>query len=146
MNTLSPINKEKNILYEKYLNVIDENRELFLEVADAIYDNHETSFGEYFASDLLIKKLEENGFSIKRNVADIPTAFTATFGTGKPHFGILAEYDGLDAMSQVGGIAEKKSIPNNDKNHGCGHNLFAGGSLAAELQLKVIFKNVVLAL
>ncbi|MBO7149697.1 MAG: amidohydrolase [Clostridia bacterium] len=129
------------MLYEKHLNVIDEKRDLFLEVADALYDNPETSFGEYFATDLLIKKLEENGFSVKRNVADIPTAFTATFGTGKPHFGILAEYDGLDAMSQVGGIAEKKSIPNNDKNHGCGHNLFAGGSLAAAFAVKSYIKE-----
>ena len=124
------------MLYEKHLNFIDEKKELFFNVSDALYDNPETSFGEYFATDLLIEKLEENGFSIKRNVADIPTAFTATFGKGKPHFGILDEYDGLDAMSQVGGITEKKSIPNSDKNHGCVHNLFAGGSLAAAFAVK----------
>lgn len=39
--------------------------------------------------------LEENGFNVQRGVAGMPTAFTATFGAGKPHMGILAEYDAL---------------------------------------------------
>ena len=124
------------MLYEKHLNVIDEKKELFCGVSDALYDNPETSFGEYFATDLIIKTLEENGFTITRNVADIPTAFTATFGKGKPNLGILMEFDGLEGMSQVGGIIEKKPIPNSDKCHGCGHNLFAGGSLAAAFAVK----------
>ena len=46
------------MLYEKHLNLIDEKKDLFCGVSDALWDNPETSFGEYFASDLLIKILD----------------------------------------------------------------------------------------
>ncbi len=124
------------MLFEKHLNIIDENKELFYGISDAIWDNPETAFEEYFASELMTKTLEENGFRVTRGVAGMPTAFTATFGEGKPSLGILAEYDGLAGMSQEGGIAEKQPIEGKDKCHGCGHNLFAGGSLAAALAVK----------
>ena len=124
------------MLYEKHIRVIDENESMIREVSDAIWDNPETAFGEYFASDLLTDILEKQGFKVTRGVAGIPTAFTATYGEGSPRLGILAEYDGLEGMSQEGGIAEKKSIPGKDKCHGCGHNLFAAGSLAAALAVK----------
>ena len=124
------------MLYENHLNIIDEKKEIFCEVSDAIWDNPETSFEEYFATEIMIQKLEENGFKVTRNVSGIPTAFSATYGEGKPSLGILAEYDGLEGMSQEGCIAEKKSIHGKDKCHGCGHNLFAGGSLAAAFAVK----------
>ena len=124
------------MLYEKHLNVIDEKKDIFCEVSDAIWDNPETSFEEYFATDIMTKKLEENGFTVTRNISGIPTAFAATYGEGKPRLGILAEYDGLEGMTQEGCVAEKKSIPGKDKCHGCGHNLFAAGSLAAAFAVK----------
>ena len=124
------------MLYGDYLKVIDEKGEIFCGVSDAIYDHPETSLGEYFAAELLCRKLSENGFTVTEGVAGIPTAFTATFGEGEPRLGILAEFDGLDGMSQVGGIAEKEAVSGVDKCHGCGHNLFAGGSLAAAFAVK----------
>ena len=124
------------MLYGDYLKVIDEGSEIFCGVSDAIYDHPETSLGEYFAAELLCRKLSENGFTVTEGVVGIPTAFTATFGDGEPRLGILAEFDGLDGMSQVGGIAEKEGVPGVDKCHGCGHNLFAGGSLAAAFAVK----------
>lgn len=108
----------------------------FTGVSDAIYDNPETFFGEYYASDLLCEKLSEEGFTVAKGISGIPTAFIASFGEGKPSLGILAEYDGLEGMSQVGECTEKQSIPGCDKCHGCGHNLFAGGSLAAAFAVK----------
>ena len=123
-------------MYKRYLNTIDEAAEKIFSVSDAIWDNPETSFQEYFASDLLCDVLKENGFEVTRGVAGIPTAFTATYGSTAPSLGILAEYDGLSGMSQVANLGEKRSIENKDKNHACGHNLFAGGSLAAALAVK----------
>lgn len=124
------------MLYEKHLSTVDKNASEICAVSDALWDNPEISFEEYEAARILTEKLEANGFTVTRGVANIPTAFTATFGSGAPHMGILAEYDGLHGMSQVGEIAEKKSIPGMDKAHGCGHNLFAAGSLAAALAVK----------
>ena len=129
------------MLYEKYLNTVDENAGEICAVSDALWDHPEISFEEYEAAQILAEKLEKNGFTVTRGVANIPTAFTATFGSGTPHMGILAEYDGLHGMSQVGELAEKKPIPGVDKAHGCGHNLFAAGSLAAALAVKAYIEE-----
>lgn len=124
------------MLYEKYLSEIDRQAQDICALADAIWDNAEVMYKEYESARLLTEKLEQEGFSVVRGVADIPTAFTATFGSGKPHFGILAEYDGLDGMSQEACVAEKRSIPGKNTCHGCGHNLFGAGSLGAALAVK----------
>lgn len=124
------------MIYEKYLHTVDTRSKLICDLADAIYDNAELGFREFESSRILCETLEKEGFQVVRGVAGIPTAFTATFGSGKPHFGILAEYDGLDSMSQEGGIAEKRSVPGKSTCHGCGHNLFGAGSLGAALAVK----------
>ena len=127
--------------YEKYLNVVDEKKEIFYEVSDTLWDNPETSFGEYQAVELITKKLEENGFEVTRNLCGIPTAFKATYGNNGPSFGVLAEYDALEGMSQAACSTKKESIPGKDKAHGCGHNLFAGGSLAAVFAVKAYIEE-----
>lgn len=124
------------MLYEPYLNTVDENAQRLCAVSDALWDYPEMPLGEYRAAELLTGILEELGFTVERGVAGIPTAFTATYGTGRPHLGVLAEYDGLPSMSQQANVAYKAPIPGQDTNHGCGHNLFAGGSLGAALAVK----------
>ena len=129
------------MLYEKYLTAIDEKREELGSISDAIWDNAETAFAEYKSSALLVEKLRENGFSVTTGVSGLPTAFAATFGSGHPHLGILAEYDGLSGMSQEAGVAEPRSIPGKENNHACGHNLFAAGSLGAALAVKAFIED-----
>ena len=124
------------MLFEKYLKVIDEKADIFCGISDKLWDDAELSFEEYKAAEMLTHILEKEGFAVTRGVGGIPTSFTATYGSGKPHLGILAEYDALSGMSQVACITEKKSIPGKDTAHGCGHNLFAGGSVAAAFALK----------
>lgn len=123
-------------MYEKYLKAIDENAEEICNISDAIYDNPELGFKEHFASGLLKDALRAHGFKIYENLAEMPTAFKAVYGEGYPNIGILAEYDGLSGLSQEGGAWEEKAIPGKDTYHGCGHNLFAGGSFAAALAIK----------
>ena len=122
--------------FENHLEVIDREKEQLCAVADALWENPELAMGEYAAAELITGVMEKHGFTVTRGIAGIPTAFTATFGSGVPHLGVLAEYDGLPSMSQEAGIAEKKPIPGKDTNHGCGHNLFAGGSIGAALAVK----------
>lgn len=129
------------MLYEKYLSVIDDKKEEIESISDSIWDTPETAYEEYNAVKLLSRALGENGFSVTVGVAGIPTAFAATYGEGHPHLGILAEYDGLSGMSQAAGVAEKRAIDGKDKNHGCGHNLFAGGSFGAALAIKEFIKE-----
>lgn len=124
------------MLHEKYLGVIEQKSTELCDLSDALWENPELGFKEYEAVKLITDKLKENGFSVELNVADIPTAFKATFGSGKPSLGILAEYDSVAGMSQVGEIAEKRSIDGKECSHSCGHNLFAMGSVAAALAVK----------
>ena len=124
------------MLFEPYLQTIDQFSEEICGISDAIWDLAELPYNEYASSDLLAEALERHGFTVTRNVAGIPTAFTAVYGSGSPSLGVLAEYDALSGFSQVGGSAEKQSIPGKDSAHGCGHNLFAAGSYAAVLAVK----------
>ena len=127
--------------YEDYLKVIDEKGSVFCGISDALWENPEIPFQEYEAAKLITKTLEDEGFTVTRGVAGMPTAFTATYGSGSPKLGILAEYDALSGMSQVGCVTEKESIPGVDAGHGCGHNLFAGGSVAAAFAVKAYIEK-----
>ncbi len=128
--------------YEQFLNLIDEKRDVFCNISDSLWENPEIPFHEYEAAKLIADVLEKEGFTVTRGVAGMPTAFTAAYGDGSPKLGILAEYDALSGMSQVGCIAEKKSIPGIDAGHGCGHNLFAGGSVAAAFAVKAYIEAI----
>jgi len=128
--------------FERYLNVIENKRDTVLEVADGIWENAETAFREFKSSALLSGALEKEGFLVSRGICGIPTAFTATYGKGHPAMGVLAEFDALSGLSQEAGIAEpcpRKDQP--DTGHGCGHNLFAGGSFAAVLAIKAYIEE-----
>ena len=123
-------------MYESYLSAIDQYQDEICGLSDFLWANPETAYTEVKGSAELCRILEAHGFEVKRGVANIPTAFTASFGSGKPYFGVLAEYDALSGMSQQAGKTEPMSIPGLDEGHGCGHNLFAAGSLAAVLAVK----------
>jgi aminobenzoyl-glutamate utilization protein B len=118
---------------------IDANREVFTNVSDRIWEFAEIGFTEERSSSLQIEVLEEAGFEIKRNIADIPTAFVARYGKGKPVIAILGEYDALPGLSQ-----EKVPYPQpriaGGNGHGCGHNLLGTAGVAAAMAVKEAMK------
>lgn len=75
--------------------------------------------------------LAEEGFSIKKGLANMEHCFVATYGSGKTMIGILAEYDALGNLSQVADLAEPKPEVQGGNSHGCGHNLLGTGALDA---------------
>jgi len=80
----------------------------YKKIALQIWDYAEVGYKETKSSALLQKTLQDNGFTVEPGVAAIPTAFVATYGTGKPVIGILAEFDALPGLSQEA-IPEKKN-------------------------------------
>jgi aminobenzoyl-glutamate utilization protein B len=112
----------------------------YRKVAQQIWGFAEVGYKETKSSALLQKTLRDNGFAVQAGVADIPTAFVATYGSGKPVIGILAEYDALPGLSQQAS-AEKKAVPGLNAGHGCGHNLFGTASVAAGIELKKLIKE-----
>jgi aminobenzoyl-glutamate utilization protein B len=101
----------------------------------SIWREAELGFLETNSSVLLQKQLRENGFTIETGVAGMPTAFVATYGTGSPVIGILAEFDALPGLSQDT-VPFVKPLVVGGNGHGCGHNDFGVGSSAGAIAIK----------
>ncbi|MDG2060910.1 MAG: amidohydrolase [SAR86 cluster bacterium] len=125
-NTFADNNIEENIA---------KHQEQFEEVAMKIWDYAEVGYQEYQSSDLLKKELSNEGFIIKDNVANIPTAFTAEYGRGYPIIAILGEFDALPGVIQSASPFKEK-YKNNTAGHACGHHLFGAGSAWASVAIK----------
>ena len=101
-----------------------------------LWEYSETALLETESAQFLSDLLESEGFSVERGVADMPTAFIASYGEGRPIIGILAEYD---ALPGVGNAAVPHRLDREDglsSGQGCGHNLFGAGSIGAAIALK----------
>lgn len=104
-------------------------------IAHQIWDWAEVGYQEYKSSALLQDELKKAGFTVQAGVAEIPTAFVASYGSGKPVIGILAEYDALPGINQDAS-PERKPIEGKKAGHACGHHLFGTGSSAAAIAVK----------
>ena len=114
---------------------LDKKFSIYKEVAKQIWSYAELGYLETKSTALLQETLRKEGFTIETGVAEIPTAFTATFGSGKPVIGILAEFDALPGLSQDS-VPFQKALIAGKAGHGCGHNLFGAASAAAAVALK----------
>ena len=114
---------------------MDENQVKFSELAKRIWEHPELGYNETFASSLQIKTLEEAGFKVTSGIGDLPTAFVAEYGKGKPVIGILGEFDALPGLSQQVTPNNNPVVPNGP-GHGCGHNLLGTAGVNAVIALK----------
>jgi aminobenzoyl-glutamate utilization protein B len=103
--------------------------------AQKIWDYAEGGYLEKKSSALLADMLEKAGFKVERGVAKIPTAFTATFGEGKPVIGILGEYDALPELSQEAVPYRQPREGGTGNGQACGHHLFGVASATASLAI-----------
>lgn len=113
---------------------LDLQYENYKKQALQIWNFAEVGYKEIKSSSLLKKTLIDHGFSIDSGVAGIPTAFVATYGSGSPVIGILAEFDALPGLSQA--ASPEKSSLGGIAGHGCGHHLFGVASSASAIELK----------
>ena len=120
---------------------VDGSKANFEEIAKYLWDNPELSLVEFKSSAKLQEYLAKNGFKIEKGVAGMPTAFVATWGSGKPVIGFLAEYDALPGISQEAGKAVREAIISGAPGHGCGHNLFGPTSVTAAIATKVAMEK-----
>ncbi|MBP9703313.1 MAG: amidohydrolase [Chitinophagales bacterium] len=117
------------------INTIDNNAPQMISMSDSIWAFAEMSMKEYKSSEMLADYAEAQGFKVTRNAADIPTAFIAEYGSGKPIIGILGEFDALPGLSQQA-VPYKTPLEENAPGHGCGHNMFGAASLGAAIAIK----------
>lgn len=104
-------------------------------MSDSIWKFAEIGLQEYKSSKLLADYAENNGFKVERNISGLPTAFIASYGSGKPIIGITGEYDALSGLSQKT-VPRKEVLFENAAGHGCGHNLIGVGALGAAMAVK----------
>ncbi|GIW52655.1 MAG: glutamate carboxypeptidase [Gemmatimonadales bacterium] len=104
-------------------------------VARQIWSWAEVGYQEEKSSALLAEKLREAGFRVQTGVAEIPTAFVASYGQGRPVIALLAEFDALPGLSQDT-VPERKPLPGRDAGHACGHHLFGTAAVGAGIAVK----------
>jgi len=119
---------------------IQVNYNQYKDIALEIWKNAELGYKEKKSSALLQETLKKEGFSVEAGVAEIPTAFVATYGSGQPVIAILAEFDALPGLAQQA-VPEKKSIEGQAGGHGCGHHLFGTASVAAGIAIKKLIEE-----
>lgn len=127
----SPIPASK----QSVMTSIARQEQQLIRISDQIWGFAEIAMKEKQSAQVLSEYAEKNGFRVQRNVADIPTAFIAEFGSGKPIIGILGEYDALPGLSQKA-VPAKEALMTGAPGHGCGHNMFGAASLGAALAIK----------
>ena len=115
---------------------VEEKRAVITDVADSIWRCAELSLQEERSAAKYCEVLEREGFAVEKGICGIPTAFSASFGSGRPVIGFLAEYDALTGLSQKAGSLQREEVVPGGCGHGCGHNLLGAGALAAALGVK----------
>ncbi|MBK7133526.1 MAG: amidohydrolase [Bacteroidales bacterium] len=105
-------------------------------ISDAIWGYAELGMQEFKSSALLVKTLEEEGFTVEKGVAGMPTCFVATWGSGKPVIGILGEFDALPMISQKALTSSQIPVIDGAPGHGCGHNMMGSAGIAAAIAVK----------
>ena len=117
------------------LQSIEKHQRELIELSDKVWAFAETAMKEKQSSKVLSDFAEKQGFKVEKGVAGIPTAFIATYGSGKPIIAVMGEFDALPGLSQKA-QPTKEALNAGAAGHGCGHNLFGAGSLGAAVAIK----------
>ncbi|NBW89542.1 MAG: amidohydrolase, partial [Gammaproteobacteria bacterium] len=120
---------------DSVLRTVEARRAADRAMALELWNWAEVGYQEVQSSARLQKELRDAGFTIRTGVAEMPTAFVAEYGSGKPVIGILAEMDALPGVSQAA-VPERSPLRGRISGHACGHHLFGTASTSAGIALK----------
>ncbi len=139
--TKSLSEKKIKALKEEIIAEIDENQKFTQQMVDMIFSFGELGFQEFETSKYITEILEENGFTIEEGISGIPSAWTATWGSGKPVIAIGSDIDCIPKASQKPGVAYHDPIIEGAPGHGEGHNSGQAVNVTAVLALKEIMER-----
>lgn len=140
ISTFTLHSQSVNKLKKELLNSLEQKSSTLISVSDKIWEAAEVAFREEKSADYLINYAEKNGLKVEKGLAGMPTAFTATYGEGKPVIGIIGEFDALPGLSQTT-VPYKNEFVEGGAGHGCGHNLFGTASLGAAIAIKELIEK-----
>ncbi|MFQ5684501.1 MAG: amidohydrolase, partial [Candidatus Binatia bacterium] len=118
------------------LDVVDQNKEQIALLGDNIFYFAEMGMQEFETSGLMSGILENAGFQVERGISGMPTAFMATYGSGKPVIALHTEFDATPGCSQAAGVTELKAITEGAPGHTEGHNVNAAVLIASAFAVK----------
>jgi len=125
---------------QNIISSVENHKQEIIEISDQIWELAELAFNEHESSKILSDYAEKNGFTVEKGVAGMPTAFVATYGSGKPVISVLGEFDALPGLSQTT-TPKKNPLVVGASGHGCGHNMFGAASLASAIAIKEQIEN-----
>ena len=121
---------------QKLYQIVEEKRQVLTTLSDKIWEYSELSMLEHKSTAAYLQVLKDESFTVTENLCGIATAFSGSYGSGRPCIGILGEYDALSGLSQEAGATEKKPLHDGGCGQGCGHNLLGAASLGAAIAIK----------
>ena len=127
---------DKNLIY----GCVEDKAALLTDLSDRIWEYAELSMMEHRSTAAYLAILREEGFNVRENLCGMETAFSASYGEGRPIIGLLGEYDALSGLSQFPGITCKEPLVEGGCGQGCGHNLLGAASLGAAIAIKEAIK------
>ena len=120
---------------------VDGEREDIQRMNDQVFSFGELGFQEFETSKYLAGILKRNGFTIQEQLAGIPTAWMASWGSGKPVIALGSDIDDIPVASQKPGVAYHDPIIEGAPGHGEGHNSGMPLQIAAALAVKKIMEQ-----
>src|SRR2546426_3026937 len=120
---------------------VEQMRDFTAQMVDQVFSYGELGFQEFETSHYLTDILKKNGFQIKDGISGIPTAWTATWGSGKPVIALGSDIDGIPKASQKPGVAYHDPIIEGAPGHGEGHNSGVPLNITAAIAVKKIMER-----
>ncbi|MEP1151682.1 MAG: amidohydrolase [Balneola sp.] len=133
--------KKIDNLKNEAVEIVAQNHKQTQVMVDKVFSFAELGFQEIESSKYLTSILEENGFTIEHGVSGIPTAWIATWGSGKPVIALGSDVDGIPKASQKPGVAYHDPIVEGAPGHGEGHNSGIPLNITAALAVKKIMED-----
>ena len=128
-------------LKQQALRDVEARQTFTQQMVDQIFSYAELGFHEYETSKYLTGVLSQNGFKVEQGVAGIPTAWTATWGSGKPVIAFITDIDCIPRASQKPGVAYHDPLVQDAPGHGEGHNSGMAVNITAALTLKQLMQK-----
>lgn len=121
--------------------IVGDNQKLTQEIVDSLFSFSELGFQEFETQRYLTEILESNGFTVEHGVSGIPSAWWATWGSGKPVIALGSDVDGIPKSSQMPGVTYRKPMVEGAPGHGEGHNSGQAVNITAALAVKELMER-----
>jgi aminobenzoyl-glutamate utilization protein B len=134
-------NPKLTALKNEAMKDIDSRAQFTQQFVDQVFSFGELGFQEFETSKYIVNILKTNGFAVREGVAGIPTAWVATWGSGKPVIALGSDLDGIPQASQIPGVACHLPLVPGGPGHGEGHNSGQAVNITAALAIKKIMER-----